>query len=40
MLATILDDEMVTVVKNGEANEAIGIDMLMDGNMTNENNLR
>lgn len=33
---TILDKEIGTIVENGEADESIGIDMLVSGYMANE----
>jgi hypothetical protein len=40
VLATIQNYEMSTIIEDGEANKSIGVNMLMDWDMANENNFR
>jgi hypothetical protein len=37
---TTLHGEMRTVIEDGEADEAIGVDVLVDGDVSNEDDLR
>ena len=36
MRATILHSKMITIIENGEADESIGVDMLVDGDVADE----